>query len=302
MKMKILIAYDGSPCADAALVDFQRAGLPDDAEVIVLSVADVCLWPTSNQDVAIPETANVKKAHQLALNAVKEAQALAVEACQRIRSSFPGWTVNAEACGESPAWAILGRADEWKSDLIVVGSQGRSAVGRLILGSVSQKVVTEANCSVRVARGPVLRTHVPVRILIGVDGSPGAEAAVHAVAARAWPAGSEARVVAALDAMMATSTVWMEGDDKDGDERAWVRKTLEACVERLGAQELAVSFALKEGDPKRVLIEEAEQWGADCIFVGSRGLRRFERFLLGSVATAVVARAHCSVEVVRAAH
>jgi Universal stress protein family len=134
-----------------------------------------------------------------------------VEACQRIRASFPSWTVNAEARGESPAWAILRRADEWKSDLIVVGSHGRSAVGRLILGSVSQKVATEANCSVRVARGPALRTHVPVRILIGVDGSPGAEATVNAVAGREWPDGGEARVVAALDAMMATSTAWREG-------------------------------------------------------------------------------------------
>ena len=38
-------------------------------------------------------------------------------------------------------------------DLIVVGSHGRSALGRFMLGSVSQKVVTEAHCSVRVARG-----------------------------------------------------------------------------------------------------------------------------------------------------
>ena len=58
------------------------------------------------------------------------------------------------------------------------------------------------------------------------------------------------------------------------------------------------TLVVKEGDPKRVLIEEAEQWGADCIFVGARGLRRLERFLLGSVSTAVAARAHCSVEVV----
>jgi nucleotide-binding universal stress UspA family protein len=300
MKMRVLIAYDGSACADAALVDLQRAGLPQNAEVIVLSVADVCLWPDSNQNVAIPETANVKRARQLALHAVEEAQALAAKACQRIKASFSGWTVSSEACGESPAWAIIRKADEWKSDLIVVGSHGRSAVSRLILGSVSQQVVNEASCSVRVARGPVLPNHSSVRILLGVDGSPGAETAVHAVAERVWPAGSEARVIAALDPVMATATAWMKGDDQDADERAWVRQKVEAEVERLSLRKLAVSFALKEGDPKRVLIEEADQWKADCIFVGSRGLRRFERLLLGSVATAVVARAHCSVEVVRA--
>jgi nucleotide-binding universal stress UspA family protein len=50
-----------------------------------------------------------------------------------------------------------------------------------------------------------------------------------------------------------------------------------------------------------VLLEEAEEWGADCIFVGSRGSHEpLAGLLLGSVSTAVVARAHCSVEVVRA--
>jgi nucleotide-binding universal stress UspA family protein len=56
---------------------------------------------------------------------------------------------------------------------------------------------------------------------------------------------------------------------------------------------------MKEGDPKHVLLDEAEQWGADCLFVGARGLSRIERFLLGSVSAAVAARAQCSVEVVR---
>jgi len=62
---------------------------------------------------------------------------------------------------------------------------------------------------------------------------------------------------------------------------------------------LTVSSVIKEGDPKHVLLDEAERWGADCIFVGARGLSRVERFLLGSVSAAVAARAHCSVEIVR---
>ncbi|MFX4689754.1 universal stress protein, partial [Acinetobacter baumannii] len=49
----------------------------------------------------------------------------------------------------------------------------------------------------------------------------------------------------------------------------------------------------------RALIEEAEKWQADSIFVGARGLRGRERSLLGSVASAVASRAPCSVEVVR---
>jgi hypothetical protein len=46
-KMKILIAYDGSDCADAALEDLKNAGLPKTAEAIVMSLADVFLPPRS---------------------------------------------------------------------------------------------------------------------------------------------------------------------------------------------------------------------------------------------------------------
>jgi hypothetical protein len=47
-KMKILIAYDGSDCANAALEDLQRAGLPHVAEALIMSVADVFLPPSSS--------------------------------------------------------------------------------------------------------------------------------------------------------------------------------------------------------------------------------------------------------------
>jgi nucleotide-binding universal stress UspA family protein len=54
-----------------------------------------------------------------------------------------------------------------------------------------------------------------------------------------------------------------------------------------------------DGNPKDVLVKEADRWDATCLFVGARGLRAVDRFLLGSVSASVAARAHCSVEVVR---
>src|SRR5262249_30397143 len=123
---------------------------------------------------------------------------------------FPTWDVHAEACADSPAWAIIKKADTWQPDLIVVGSHGRSAVSRFLLGSVSQKVLTEAHRSVRVGRSSRQPAAAPVNVLIGVDGSPDAIAAVHAVAAREWPAGSAARLLTALDARMCTAIAFME--------------------------------------------------------------------------------------------
>jgi nucleotide-binding universal stress UspA family protein len=58
---------------------------------------------------------------------------------------------------------------------------------------------------------------------------------------------------------------------------------------------------LRKEDPRHVLIQEASHFGAECIFVGSRGLSRLESCVLGSVSSSVVSHADCSVEVVRSA-
>jgi hypothetical protein len=127
---------------------------------------------------------------------------LAEKAVGRIRSDFPGWRVEEAVVPGSPSEALIVKADEWGADLLIVGSHGHTTLGCFFLGSVSQSVVAHARCSARVAR---LRPHKqmadpdsPVRIVIGVDGSPGAEAAVRAVASRQWPQGSEVLVVNGL--------------------------------------------------------------------------------------------------------
>ena len=64
---------------------------------------------------------------------------------------------------------------------------------------------------------------------------------------------------------------------------------------------LTVETDIFEGDPKHVLLREAENCEADCIFLGARGLQHGNRLFLGSTANGVAARAHCSVEIVRRA-
>ena len=308
-QMKILIAYDGSDCANAALEDLHRAGLPTVAEVLILSVADVFLPPSSSSELTLPAdvAVAVQRAWTQATHAVDEARALAEHARTQLLTAFPTWNVRAEACADSPAWAVVKTADTWHPDLIVVGSHGHSTTSRLFLGSVSQKILTETRCSVRVGRSQGPPHAAPVRLLIGVDGSPDAAAAVQAVAARAWPVGSTVRLVTALDARMRTALAFMHLPGQTGtalhgtDERGWMSVTLEAMAEPLHVRGLSVSSVITAGDPKQVLLDEAEHWGADGLFVGARGLGRTERFLLGSVSAAVAARTHCSVEVVRPA-
>jgi nucleotide-binding universal stress UspA family protein len=311
--MKILIGYDGSECADAALDDLTQAGLPATGEVHVLSVAEVWLPPPPPSSFEILEEArkaqspaDLQREFAKGCAAAKEALLFAERARDRIQTKFPDWKVSADSSCGSPAWELVAKADEWKPDLIVVGSHGRTALGRFVLGSVSQRVLTEARCSVRIARGRVEEPGSPVRIVVGTDGSPASDEALRAVAARNWPAGSEVKVVLVDDPLtpeflgkIIPPFEKMIEEDRQ-EERAWVEKISKRSIEILRAAGMNVSCVVREGDPKRELPKVAEEWGADCVFVGSAGFsNRLERFVLGSVSAAVAARSHCSVEVVR---
>ncbi|HEY9434953.1 MAG TPA: universal stress protein [Blastocatellia bacterium] len=294
-RMKILIAYDGSEGAESAIDDLKRAGLPRRAEAIVLTIAEELIpMPTSIGGV---DTTFAKSL----LEEEKGSLALARRARSRIQSIFPGWEILAEAAIGSPGSEIIAMADEWSPDLIVVGSHGRTALGRLFFGSVSQKVINEARCSVRVARGRIVEPDVPARIIVGVDGSEEADAAVEEIASRDWPVGSEVRIVnsawtipPAREAGTAVNYAeWI------AQETEQVRKMVNSAAEKLGSAGLKVSTVVKEQEPKALLCSEAEDLMADCIFVGARGMGRLERILLGSVSLGVATRAHCSVEVVR---
>jgi nucleotide-binding universal stress UspA family protein len=309
--MRILIAYDGSKGADAALDDLKRAGLPAEAEALVLSIADVWLPPAPPDDepqvpAIVPEA--VRRARARAMQAVAQAQAMATVGCEKIQHAFPAWQVASEVYADSPAWAVVKQATQWEPDLVVVGSYGRSAAGRLIFGSVSQKVISELPCSVRVGRQWGHDRKAPTRVLIGVDGSPDAEAAVATVAGRHWPAGSEVRVVSVVDDKLLTTLVHrihLLGEQpaaEDNDEQDWLAQVTRSAETTLRCAGLSVTALTLEGDPKTVLLEEAERWDADAIFLGAQGHSQIERFLLGSVSMAIAARAHCSVEIVRRKH
>ena len=312
--MKLLVSYDGSACAEAAIDDLVRAGLPDDGQAIVLSIAEVWLPPPGADEKATgikldAATERIIENHRRkAKKEIEAASALANRAKERLQLILPQWEIAAEASYGSPAWEIITRAAKFNPDLIVAGSHGRSAISRLFLGSISQKVLTEAHCSVRVARGRVEVDPAPSRIIIGYDDSLGAKAAVKAVAARKWRAETEVRLVTATDPIhpsliekIIPPTAHMI-EEVNEDERKWAEKVAEKAMKTLRKSGLKASFHIHPGNPKRILVEEAEKWHADCIFVGANAFgSRLERFLLGSTSASVAAHAHCSVEVVRKA-
>ena len=306
--MKILVAYDGSPCSDAALDDLVRAGLPDSGTAVVISVSE--FWMTSNSkanteaDPYIEEL--LRKSRETSEKAFAEAVEMSDRACLRLKTVLPKWDVTPKATFGSPAWEVLTAADEIKPDLIVVGSHGHSAISRFVLGSISQKILTEARCSVRVARGRIEIEPAPERIIIGFDCTDGANAAVLAVSRRNWGKGSEIRLIAIADPVRPSLVgelippIRHAVEEINKSEREWIERQAHPALAVLRDAGLAASLLILEGNPKHVLPKEAETWGADCIFVGATAnAGRVKRFLLGSTASAIAARAHCTVEVVR---
>jgi len=293
--MKILIGYDGSQCSESALTDLKYAGLPPEVEAMVITVSEEWI-PAPASIGGVSTTFPVDELEQ-----EKEAEALAKSAKTVINTIFPEWQVHAKAAIGSPANILIWKAEEWEPELIVIGSHGRTALGRFFFGSVSQKVLNGATCSVRIARGKENRPDVPVRIIVGVDGSKYAESAVEAIITRIWPKGSEARVIGAIGVFppVATEYLALEVEKWIADENARVRKAVESASNKLRAIGLGGSTLVKEGDPTVLLCDQADAMDADCIFVGARGMGRIERMLLGNVSSAVASRAHCSVEVIR---
>ena len=312
--MRVLIAYDGSAHADAALADLRRAGLPREGEALLVSVADGLVgayFPIAEiaglAAASRRVTSVVELAREQAVMLLAEAREAAGRARRQVVSSFPGWEVRSAVLEGDPSEELLRRAEAWRPHLIVVGSQGRSALGRLLAGSVSKTVARRAHGSVRVARRRAEKAEgAPPRIIIGADGSAGATRAVRAVWSREWPAGTQVRIVAVDEGSgpvrLADVTPNLEEFGTASNEGPPVNARLMADGARvvLLSKGLSASVELREGDPRRVLVDEAVGWSADSVFVGSHGLDRpHDRSGLGRVAAALVTGAPCSVEVVR---
>ena len=142
-----------------------------------------------------------------------------------------------------------------------------------------------------------------MKILLAIDGSAPSQDAIDAVAKRPWPDHSALRILSVIQPYAPPVTEMVLAAATLEDIRT--RQTQEAeelirqARERLAATGLAVETAVAEGDPRTAIVDAADEWHADLIVIGSHGRTGLSRLVLGSVAQAVVAHAHCSVEVVR---
>ena len=143
-----------------------------------------------------------------------------------------------------------------------------------------------------------------MKVLLPIDGSPESDAAVVEVASRPWPEGTTIKVVSVAEnipmGLIGLPAAYFQNLTRPLEEHA--RAVVDAATSNLirtFGDTVDVYGEVQKGSSKRLIIEEANRWGADLIVVGSHGHGALERFWLGSLTLFLVLHAPCSVEVVR---
>jgi len=146
--MKILLAVDGSSCSDAAVEEIGRRPWPQGSLVKVLNAFELPLAATP-EGWAIPQSYY----REMDVAVRTQARSIVERALAQLRKiENRTITIDGQFIPGSPRAVILEEAESWGADLIVVGSHGYGRWERLLLGSVSQSVVSHAKCSVEVVR------------------------------------------------------------------------------------------------------------------------------------------------------
>jgi nucleotide-binding universal stress UspA family protein len=142
--LRILLAIDDSKFSEAATQTLIAQLRPKEHEVRILHVIELYpLFPASGQTGAELAVASEEHRHQASALVAKAAKALQSADFERV-------TTTVEV--GNPKFIVLDLAAEWKADLIVLGSHGRTGLGRFPMGSVSEAVARHAPCSVQIVR------------------------------------------------------------------------------------------------------------------------------------------------------
>ncbi len=292
--MRILLALDGSPAADAARQAVASLPLPSGSFVEVVGVAEPSIDHLIPTLVPSPSLAEADDRLSAELEAILDTVAASLER--------PGIVVHRALLVGRPATLIVDAARNIRADLVVVGSRGRGTLASMVLGSVSAEVVDHAPCPVLVVRGPLTGP-----TLVAVDGSAPSDAAVTYLVAERLFVDRPVQVLSVAPAPPMPLAYDSTGIS-DIAVDAFGRKRQEAIDDsrrhafsasrRLRAAGYDATWSTSEGDAAHEITAAAHHFGCGVIVTGSRGLSGLSRLILGSVARDVLHHAGVSVLVV----
>ena len=287
-KYGIVVGVDGSPGSDAAVSWAAREASLRGETVTLMHVVQpvVVSWPVSAGQASVAEwqEENARRAIDQARKGV--GSALDPQRQQEVRS---------EVLYSHPVDALVDASKDAR--MVVVGSHGRGALGRLLMGSVSRGVVEQAHCVVAIIHAGQGSTPVDTGapVLLGIDGSPASEAAT------AWAFEEASRRGVPLIALHAWSDVGvfpifgMDWRDYQGQGEEILAERLAGWQERY--PDVHVSRRLVCDTPAHWLLQESQR--AQLVVVGSHGRGGFGGMRLGSVSMAIAQSATVPVIVVR---
>jgi nucleotide-binding universal stress UspA family protein len=297
-RQRIVVGIDGSDGARAALSWTLAEAARRGADVEVVAAFPVDFYWTD------PYLVDGGRVSAIRTETEARARAMLAEVRQdpAVATAHGADAVDVEVLvvsGAAPAHLVQQSAD---AALLVVGSRGRGALRSTIAGSVALHCAAHAKCSVVVVHPSAAPVEEPARVVVGLDDSEPARAALAAAVTQA--AGLDARV----DAVVAFQLpdYWIDlyalMPPPVGETEQYARARGETMVaEVVGAQALeqgTVRVAAVEGYAAEELVRQAQ--GARLLVVGSRSRNQLEGVVLGSVALHCVLHAPCPVLVVRA--
>lgn len=283
----IIVGADGSPASNAAVCWAAHDAVLRHLPLTVVHVVNPIA--TASPHTPLPDGVALWQE-----NEGRRVLADALKLARDVAKDHPGIQIENELIFSATAPTLVDLSKE--AELIVVGTYGRGALARGLLGSVSSSLVRHAHCPVAVIRDEEPRMPHPAQapVLVGIDGSPASERAIEI----AFDEASRRHVnLVAVHAWSDTEILELPGLDwsavKDEEERI-LAEGLAGWQERY--PDVTVHRLLVCDRPARVLVETSET--AQLLVVGSHG-RGFTGMLLGSVSNAVVQAVRMPVIVTR---
>ncbi len=144
--MKVLIAIDDSSCSNAALVAMIDRGFQPRTEFKIITVIEPVAYEMARSGVYFESIGKAEKEFRAQCKQLIKAHA------DELRKAYPQSKISAYIIDGPIADRIIDEAESWQADLLVVGSHGRKGLEHFLLGSIAEKVVAHANCSVEVVK------------------------------------------------------------------------------------------------------------------------------------------------------
>lgn len=284
----ILICTDGSEFSGGAIREGLRLVKKTGARVAVVSVIDFnpelqALAP----DLVDKMETDIRK-HLSGIREEAARESIELEAFTRLSTT--------------PYIEIAKEAERTGADLIVMGRRGKTGLKRLLMGSVTKRVIGHAPCSVLVVpREAKLECK---KILCAVDGSVYANAAAAEAVMISKRCGADLTLISVVHAETASAFdivhSQMHHDLIAENELRVAESGLKSAKEFAEKEDVRCESIVLAGKPYEVIVNSALKKSADLIVMGSHGRTGVDKLLMGSVAERVVGNSECAVLVVKA--